>query len=84
MHTGKRRSNNLNLLINLSSFYFTLQKRLVTIDCTNGMEAEQSFLLNIITGAGIGSGTTARVFCEIKGILFYIYLLSNIYYIQEE
>ena len=50
----------------------TSQKRLVTIDCTNGMEAEQSFLLNIITGAGIGSGTTARVFCEIKGMLIYI------------
>ena len=45
------------------------QKRLVTVDCTSGGEAQQSLLLNIITGAGNGSGTTARVSCEIMGEL---------------
>eukprot|EP00111_Clytia_hemisphaerica_P021129 TCONS_00062242-protein len=44
-----------------------IDKRLVTVDCTSGDESQQSLLLNIITGAGDGSGTTARVSCEIMG-----------------
>ena len=39
----------------------------MTIDCTGGKEIAQSFLVNVTTGAGYGSGTTANVFCIVSG-----------------
>jgi len=40
---------------------------LVTIDCTGYGGIKQSLLLNVTTGAGSGSGTTANVYCVLTG-----------------
>ncbi|XP_066922168.1 polycystin family receptor for egg jelly-like [Clytia hemisphaerica] len=45
-----------------------VDSRLVTVDCTtDDLEAKQTFLLNVLTGASSNSGTTANVYCILTG-----------------
>ena len=40
---------------------------MIVVDCTKSEPIEQTVLLNIVTGAGFGCGTTANVFCILTG-----------------
>eukprot|EP00111_Clytia_hemisphaerica_P007273 TCONS_00021135-protein len=44
-----------------------VDEQMIVVDCTKSEPIEQTVLLNIVTGAGFGCGTTANVFCILSG-----------------
>eukprot|EP00111_Clytia_hemisphaerica_P004036 TCONS_00011552-protein len=44
-----------------------IERQMVHVDCTNGRPIKQTLIITVITGAGNGSGTTARVYGLLRG-----------------